>query len=91
VKNALVFAAALAAVPGAALANESTFTHDSVTYVYSSETRGKDTVITGKSYPGGTSYTLTVRGKQVWGRVNGAPVSFSIAKPLARPVETAQR
>lgn len=86
-----VSAAVLLSLPVAAYAGERTFTRDGVTYVYTSEQRGEATVLSGKALPEGASYTLTVRGRRVTGHVGGAPVSFSIAKPLNRGVETAQR
>ncbi|MCP3731159.1 hypothetical protein M9978_12040 [Sphingomonas sp. MG17] len=84
----LILAAALFAVPAAASASERSFTRDGVTYTYSSAQKGANTVITGKTSTG-SAYTLTVRGKRVTGLVGGAPVSFTIAKPLAGAVETA--
>lgn len=86
-----ISAAVLLSLPVAAYAGERTFTRDGVTYVYTSEQRGGTTVLTGKALPGGSSYTLTVRGRKVTGHVGGTPVSFSIAKPLEAKVETAQR
>jgi hypothetical protein len=90
IKTFIIAAAALA-VPAAAGASERSFTRDGVTYVYTSTQRGDATVLTGKTLETGSSYTLTVRGRRVTGTVGGTPVSFSIAKPLSRGVETAQR
>lgn len=87
----LFIAAALFAVPTAAVAGERSFTRDGVTYVYTSEERGEATVLSGKAFPGGSAYKLTVRGKRVTGQVGGTPVSFTIDKPLTKSVETAQR
>lgn len=84
-------AAVLLSLPVAAYAGERSFTRDGVTYVYTSAQRGGATVLTGKSYPGGSAYTLTVRGTRVTGLVGGTPVSFTIDKPLPARVETAQR
>lgn len=86
-----ISAAVLLSLPVAALASERTFTRDGVTYIYTREQRGDVTVLSGKALPAGSSYTLTVRGRKVTGHVGGTPVSFSIAKPLSRGVETAQR
>lgn len=86
-----ISAAVLLSLPAAAYAGERTFTRDGVTYVYTSEQRGETTVLSGKALPDGASYTLTVRGRRVTGNVGGTPVSFSIAKPLNRGIETAQR
>lgn len=86
-----ISAAVLLSLPVAAYAGERSFTRDGVTYVYTSEQRGESTVISGKTLPAGSSYKLTVRGKRVTGHVGGAPVSFTIAKPLVQKVETAQR
>jgi hypothetical protein len=86
-----ISAAALSSLPVTAYAGERTFTRDGVTYVYTSEQRGETTVLSGRALPNGASYTLNVRGRKVTGHVGGTPVSFSIAKPLAKKVETAQR
>ena len=86
-----ISAAVLLSLPVAAYAGERTFTRDGVTYVYTSEQRGETTVLSGRALPGGSSYTLNVRGRKVTGHVGGTPVSFSIAKPLEAKVETAQR
>lgn len=86
-----ISAAVLLTLPVAAFASERSFTRDGVTYVYTREQRGDVTVLSGKALPAGSTYTLTVRGRKVTGQVGGTPVSFSIAKPLTRGVETAQR
>lgn len=86
-----ILAAALFAVPTVAVASERSFTRDGVKYTYTSKQAGERTVISGKAYPGGSVYTLTVRGKKVSGIVGGTPVSFSIDKPLVAAVETASR
>lgn len=86
-----ITAAVLLGVPAVALAGERSFTRDGVTYVYTSEQRGKSTVILGKAFPGGSSYSLTVRGRRVTGVVGGNPVAFTIARPLTSKIETAQR
>ncbi|MCR5871728.1 MULTISPECIES: hypothetical protein [unclassified Sphingomonas] len=86
-----ISAAVLLSLPVAAFAGERTFKRDGVTYTYTSKRDGDVTVLEGKAFPGGSSYTLTVRGKQVTGRVGGTPVSFRIAKPLAPTVQTASR
>lgn len=86
-----ISAAVLLSLPVAAYANERTFKRDGVTYVYTSSRDGDATVLEGKAFPGGSSYTLTVRGTRVTGNVGGTPVSFRIAKPLAKGVETASR
>lgn len=87
----LITAAVLASLPAAAFATERSFTRDGVTYVYTAKRDGDATVLEGKALPGGSAYTLTVRGKKVTGQVGGTPVSFRIAKPLDAPVQTASR
>lgn len=84
-------AAVLLSLPVAAYAGERSFTRDGVTYVYTADYRGASTVLSGKTLPVGSSYRLTVRGRKVTGTVDGTPVSFSIDRPLARNIETAQR
>lgn len=84
----LILAAALFAVPAAAIAGERSFTRDGVSYTYTSARKGERTIITGKTSTG-SAYTLTVRGKRVNGVVAGTPVSFNIDKPLTGTVETA--
>lgn len=86
-----ISAAVLLSLPVAAYAGERSFTRDGVTYVYTSEQRGETTVLSGRTLPGGADYTLNVRGRKVTGHVGGTPVSFSIAKPLVKKVETARR
>jgi len=86
-----ISAAVLLSLPVAAYAGERSFKRDGVTYVYTSKRDGDATVLEGKAFPGGSAYTLVVRGKNVTGRVGGTPVSFRIAKPLAPTVQTASR
>jgi hypothetical protein len=86
-----VSAALLLSLPVAAFASERSFERDGVTYVYTSKRSGDVTVLEGKAFPGGSTYTLTVRGTKVTGRVGGTPVSFRIAKPLAPAVQSAAR
>ncbi|MEG3179462.1 hypothetical protein [Sphingomonas sp. LT1P40] len=82
-------AAVLLSLPVAAYAGERSFKRDGVTYVYTSKQVGENTVISGKTLPSGSSYTLTVRGKKVTGHVGGTPVAFSISKPLVPTIQTA--
>lgn len=86
-----ISAAILLSLPVAAYASERTFTREGVTYVYTSEQRGETRVLSGRALPNGAPYTLNVRGRKVTGHVGGTPVSFDIAKPLPKKVETAQR
>lgn len=86
-----ISAAVLLSLPVAAYASERSFKRDGVTYVYTSKSEGNATVLEGKAFPGGSAYTLTVRGTRVTGHVGGTPVAFRIAKPLAKGVETAAR
>jgi len=86
-----ISAAVLLSLPVAAFASERTFTHDGVTYAYTREQRGETVVLSGRVLPNGAPYTLNVRGRKVTGHVDGTPVAFTIAKPLTKTVETAQR
>ncbi len=86
-----ISAAVLLSLPVAAYASEKAFTRDGVTYVYTREQRGETIVLSGRTLPSGAPYTLNVRGRKVTGHVDGTPVAFTIAKPLTRSVETAQR
>lgn len=66
--------------PVAAYAEEAptrSFTRDDQTYVYTSTEKGNATVLSGRAYPSGRSFDLTVRGDKVRGYASGVPVSFT--------------
>ena len=77
----LTAAALLVAIaPVAAYAEEAptrSFTRDGQTYVYTSTEKGNATVLSGRAYPSGRSFELTVRGDKVRGYASGVPVSFT--------------
>ena len=76
------FTAALLAaiiIPTAASAEDApkrSFTRDGETFVYTSAVKGDKTVLTGRAYPSGRDFALTVRGNRVRGFSGGVPVSF---------------
>ena len=76
------FTAALLAaivIPTAASAEDApkrSFTRDGQTYVYTSTDKGDKTVLSGRAYPSGRDFSLTVRGSHVRGFAGGVPVSF---------------
>ena len=75
---------ATVAVPAVAkdAAPKRTFPRDGQTYVYTATAKGDATVLSGRAYPSGGAFELTVRGSHVNGRSNGVPVSFDVATPL---------
>ncbi|MEZ0497484.1 hypothetical protein [Sphingomonas sp. IW22] len=87
----MLFAAAAATLFAApAMAEETVFTRDGQTYAYTTAVEGDATIIEGRTLPQNDPFRLTVRGRTASGRVDGRPVSFRIAKPLA-PVQVASR
>ena len=79
---AILAAIALPAVASAEAPKRS-FTRDGETFVYTSAVKGDKTVLTGRAYPSGRDFSLTVRGDRVRGFSDGVPVSFK-AEPTAR-------
>ena len=88
----LLIAAAAAAIAFAApaFATERQFTHEGVTYVYTSTQTGKGLVLEGKASQGG-KFRLVVKGDWVAGYVGGTPVSFRTPKRETGAVVVAQR
>lgn len=68
------------AVPALAETPDSgSFSHGGYTYVYKMEQVGEAKVISGRRYPGGSAFSLRVRGDEVSGVSNGVPVSFNVS------------
>ncbi|WCM29539.1 hypothetical protein NDN01_11920 [Sphingomonas sp. QA11] len=96
-KTFLAAAAMLAAFSAPAFAKDSAperrFTRDGQTYVYTMVAKTNRVVISGRRYPSGSAFELTVRGDQVSGISGGEPVSFSVKNAQAKltPVALASR
>ena len=73
---ALLAAIAIPAVASAEDAPQRRFTRDGETFVYTSAVKGDKTVLTGRAYPSGRDFALTVRGNRVRGFSGGVPVSM---------------
>lgn len=75
-----IFAAAavmsLSAPAAAETVETKSFEHEGITYVYKVEQKGGSQVITGKRYPGGISFRLSLRDGAVNGVSNGVRVGF---------------
>ena len=72
--------AALLAAPAVAQANEAReFSHEGVNYAYTTEQKGKATVISGNS-SSGVPFRLVVKGDRVSGTYNSRYVSFTKAE-----------
>lgn len=90
--SAAAFLVAIA--PVAAHADEApkrSFERDGQTYVYTSTARGDATVLSGRAYPSGRAFDLTVRGDQVRGYSAGVPVSFTTKNIADRKTKLALR
>jgi hypothetical protein len=72
-------AAALTSTIGMAAENTQRFTHDGMTYVYTSKQDGKRQVIDGRRFPSGSAFHLVVRDNRVSGMSGGVPVEFPLA------------
>lgn len=55
---------------------ERQFTHQGITYVYTTAVEGGRTVITGRQLPSGDAFRLVVDGQRVTGVAGGQPVAF---------------
>ncbi|MCP3734843.1 hypothetical protein M9979_08160 [Sphingomonas sp. RP10(2022)] len=84
-------AATLTSTIGMAREGERSFRHDGQTYVYTSTVVDGAKVISGRRYPAGAPFRLTVRGNHVTGTAGGVPVSFRTAdaKGAAEPIQLA--
>jgi hypothetical protein len=87
----LLFAAAAAlTLASPALARERVFTHEGVTYSYTSTVQDDAKVLEGRS-SAGAPFRLVVRNGWVSGTVADSRVSFRAPKARARPLLVAQR
>lgn len=82
----LLIAAAAAAIafaaPATAAPKERVFTHEGITYAYTSEPKGDAVVLEGTASKGG-KFRLVVKGDWVDGYAGGARVSFRAPKRAA--------
>lgn len=76
---AAAVAAALTSTIGMAADNTQRFTHDGMTYVYTSKQSGNRQVIDGRRFPSGAGFHLVVRNDRVSGTSGGVPVEFTLA------------
>lgn len=84
-------AAALIAAPALAHAEApgSQFTHEGVTYVYTTQAGKGERVIRGTAFGGKAPFELHVRGRYVTGTFNNQPVEFTQADAKALGIEVA--
>jgi hypothetical protein len=83
-------AAATVAFATPALAKERVFTHEGVTYAYTSTASDAGLVLEGKASTGG-KFRFVVKGDWVSGYAGGARVSFRTPKREDATVQVAQR
>lgn len=78
-------AAALIAAPALAHAEDAgaQFTHEGVTYTYTTENAKGERVIRGTAFNGKAPFELHVRGRYVTGSFNHQPVEFTQAEAKA--------
>lgn len=69
---------------------EQHFTRDGETYFYTTAVKADRKIISGRSFPSGASFELTVRGNRVTGVSGGQDVAFTV-KPAAGSAELAAR
>ncbi|MGP1283458.1 MAG: hypothetical protein ACTS1X_10820 [Parasphingopyxis sp.] len=67
------------AMPASADTAPQQFEHNGITYVYETEERGDQRILTGRHYPTGARFRLVVRDGRVTGRMNGTTVSFRLS------------
>lgn len=86
-------AAALIAVPALAQAEDAgaKFTHEGVTYVYTTQVANGERVIKGSAFNGKAPFELHVRGRYVTGTFNSQPVEFTQAEAKALGIQVASR
>lgn len=84
-------AAALFAVPALAHADSAAqqFTHEGVTYTYTSEEANGERVIRGTAFNGKAPFELHVRGRFVTGTFNSQAVEFTQAEAKALGIQVA--
>lgn len=58
---------------------EQRFEHEGITYVYSVAAEGERQIITGRYYPTGARFRLTVSDGRVTGRMNGTAINFRLS------------
>ncbi len=85
-KPSLILSAALFSLSAPALAEtpsehqfEHQFEHEGITYMYNVAPEGEGRVLTGRHYPSGARFRLTVRDGRVTGRMNGSAVRFELS------------
>lgn len=84
-------AAALIAAPALAHADESAakFTHEGVTYTYTTQVANGARVIRGTAFNGKAPFELHVRGRYVTGTFNSQAVEFTQAEARALGIQVA--
>ncbi|OYU37189.1 hypothetical protein [Novosphingobium sp. PASSN1] len=84
-------AAALIAAPAFAQAEEAKaqFSHEGVTYTYTTQVSGGERVIRGSAFNGKAPFELHVRGRYVTGTFNNQPVDFTQAEAKALGIQVA--
>lgn len=84
IKFPLTIALIATAIAAPAVAKDkTTFTHDGVTYTYTTEKVGNSTVIQGRAMPGDDFYYVVDSKGRIAGKANEAPVSFTVADAVA--------
>lgn len=73
-------AASLLIAPAAHAAEDTSFTHDGVTYSYTTEVKGNEKIVRGTAYAGNVPFELHIRKKTVTGTFNNRPVDFSVSE-----------
>lgn len=84
-------AAALIAVPAIAQAEDTgaKFTHEGVTYTYTTQVANGERVIKGTAFGGKAPFELHVRGRYVTGTFNHQAVEFTQAEARALGIQVA--
>ncbi|QLC25942.1 hypothetical protein HFP57_13510 [Parasphingopyxis algicola] len=82
-KASILLSVPLLALGAPALADtvsQERFEHNGITYVYETEERGDQRILTGRHYPTGARFRLVVRDGRVTGRMNGTTVNFRLSE-----------
>lgn len=95
-KTIAITAAAVAALTstiGMAAEAKQRFTHNGLTYVYTTKQHGDRQIIDGRRFPSGAAFHLVVRQGRVSGISGGVPVAFALAdaRGATGSVEVASR
>jgi opacity protein-like surface antigen len=69
---------------------EHSFQRDGETYVYTTVLKADRVILSGRRYPMGGAFELTVRGDHITGVSNGYPVSFTVPGAQAKITPPAQ-